>query len=57
MPARVPGPDAVAAILYYSELAEAEQQQLQRSLTMELGNLVIQEYQRGVRERADISVL
>jgi peptidyl-prolyl cis-trans isomerase D len=41
----------------YSLLSEAEQEQLQRILTGEYGNLVYQEYQRGLRERAEITVL
>ncbi len=41
----------------FSALNEAEQLQLRRSLTTEAGSLVFQEYQRGLREGADISVL
>lgn len=41
----------------YTSLSETEQAQLQRLLTNELGSLVYQEYQRGLRERAEISVL
>lgn len=41
----------------YTSLAEAEQLQLRRSLTNELGGLVFQEYQQGLRKGADISVL
>jgi peptidyl-prolyl cis-trans isomerase D len=42
---------------HYNSLAEAEQLQLQRSLTTEFGTLVFQEYQRSLRDGADISVL
>ena len=41
----------------YTSLSEAEQEQLQRILTGEYGNLVYQEYQRGLRESAEITVL
>lgn len=41
----------------YKSLPEAEQDQLQRILTGEYGNLVYQEYQRGLRENAEITVL
>ena len=41
----------------YKSLPEAEQDQLQRILTGEYGNLVYHEYQRGLRENAEITVL
>jgi peptidyl-prolyl cis-trans isomerase D len=41
----------------YTSLVETEQEQLQRLLTGEYGSLVYQEYQRGLRERAEITVL
>ena len=41
----------------YTKLTEAEQLNLRHSLTAEIGNLVFQEYQSGLRKRADINVL
>jgi len=58
-----PGGDATVIDLQrvtpgeYTELSESDQQQLRQSLTAELGNLVFQEYQRELRERAEINIL
>jgi len=41
----------------YAGLAESEQQQLRQSLVAEHGSLVVQEYQYGLREHAEIEVL
>ena len=41
----------------YASLSETEQVQLQRLLMDELGGLIYQDYQRGLRDRAEITVL
>jgi peptidyl-prolyl cis-trans isomerase D len=41
----------------YDQLTEAEQQQLQQQVSTEYSNLVDTEFQRGLRDNADITVL
>lgn len=59
----VPNGDAVVMELLqvntgdYTSLPEAEQSQLQQALTGEFGRLLDTEFQRGLRARADITVL
>ena len=58
-----PGSDAIILELErvipgdYTALTEAERLQLRQALTAEIGNLIFREYQRGLREHADINVL
>lgn len=59
----VPNGDAVVIELLqvntgdYKSLPETEQAQLQQALTSEFGRLLDTEFQRGLRDRADITVL
>ncbi len=59
----LPSGDAVVVELLqvssgeFAALPEAEQSQLQQVLTREFGGLIDNEFQRGLRERADIIVL